>query len=150
MITNQRLVELLDGSEPITQEEKIWLENHYKHIEQRAKEREDYEKRYAAYEKEVEELVNKYAPKKHKKDGIFKARRFKKIEKKVDKRVERMILEDGVEDSFDAMEKFYKLKQEILKNKYNIDWCPEDDDLPKEYFEELKQIRKKYKVTLFY
>lgn len=150
MLDNKRAVELLRGSEPVNDEERDWLRFYNEETEKRKKEREDYEKRYVAYEKEVEELVNKYAPKKHKKDGIFKARRFKKIEKKVDKRVERMILEDGVEDSFDAMEKFYKLKQEILKNKYNIDWCPEDDDLPKEYFEELKQIRKKYKVTLFY
>lgn len=149
MLTNQRAVELLNGSKPITQEEKEWIENHYKQLKQNEKEREDFEKRYAAYKKEVEELVNKYAPKKHQKGSIFKARKFKKIEKKIDKRVERIVLKDGVEDSFDAMEKFYKLKQEILKNKYNIDWYPEDDDLPKEYFEELKQIRKKYKVTLF-
>ena len=153
MITNQRLVELLEGSEPITQEEKEWLENHYKQAEQRKKEREDFQRRLHAARKEYKELFNKYAPPEYKKGGLFRTKRFKRIERHVEKKVEKQILKMDLETNGELFYEFYKSKHKMLKEKYNIDWyvCY-DKDFPEEYHKEVKAIEEKYNIRaeLFY
>lgn len=148
MLTIQRVVELLEGSQPITQEEKEWLVNHYKQVEQNEKEREDFQRKLHAAKREHKELFNKYAPAEYRKGGLFRTKRFKRIERQVERKVEKEICKKDLDTNAEVFYEFYKLKHEMLKEKYNIDWyiCY-NKDFPEKYHKEVKEIEEKYNIS---